>query len=226
MLLFVTWSPCCCLNVYVDNLIIPPLYSLLYSKYLGTINLGKLGETCQFSQIPLDRVHNAKIDLWELLANIPHILSPVPNRKDKLGTNLHQLLVVEICRNTCKSHEKTLQLLQNHSVSHYTDSQRSSISFLRFWVICASITIVGFQRSHNPGDILEIFFTFLSLELKVTKTTKPTGSNMTVTIKLLPYTVLLNFKIVWHLAELNSIKHYNKTSGFFCYILATVDNYQ
>ena len=27
--------------------------------------------------------------------------------------------------------------------------------------------------------ILEIFFTFLSLELKVTKTTKPSGSNMT-----------------------------------------------
>ena len=47
-----------------------------------------------------------------------------------------------------------------------------------------------------------------------------------VTIKLLPYTVLLNLKIVCHLAEPNSIKNYSKTIDLFRFILATVDNYQ
>ena len=66
-----------------------------------------------------------------------------------------------------------LQLLQNCSVSHHTDSQHSSISFPWFKVICGSTTIVEFQRSHNLDETLEIFVTFSSLELKVTKTTKP-----------------------------------------------------
>ena len=99
--------------------------------------------------------------------------TPVPNRQSTLGTNFYQPLVVEICQNTCTSREKTLQLLHNHSVSHLTHSQSSSVSFLWFLVICGSIAIVGFQRSHDLDEILEIFFTFSSLELKVTKTTKP-----------------------------------------------------
>ena len=37
----------------------------------------------------------------------------------------------------------------------------------------ASIAIVGFQRLHDLDEILEIFFTFSPLELKVTKATKP-----------------------------------------------------
>ena len=61
-----------------------------------------------------------------------------------------------------------LQPLQNHFVSHYTDSQRSLISFLWFQV---SIIIVEFQQSHDLNEILEILFTVSSLELKVTKTT-------------------------------------------------------
>ena len=68
--------------------------------------------------------------------------------------------------------DKTLQLLQNHSVSHHTVSQRSSVSFLWFLVICGSIAIVGFQRSYDLDETLEIFFTFSSLELKK-QTTKP-----------------------------------------------------
>ena len=66
-----------------------------------------------------------------------------------------------------------LQLLQNHSVSHHIDSQRSLISFLWFQVICGSSVIDELQRLHDMDEILEIVFTFLSLELKVTKTTKP-----------------------------------------------------
>ena len=116
-----------------------------------------------------------KIDYRELTCQYPHILSLVPNRKSRLGANFYQPLVVESCRNTCTSHDKMLQLriLQNHSFSHQTSSQHSSISFLWFRVICGSIAIVGFQRSHDLDEILEIFFTFSSLELKVTKTTKP-----------------------------------------------------
>ena len=110
---------------------------------------------------------------------MPHILGPVPNRKSRLGANICQLLVVEICQNTCTSCDKMLQLLQNHSVFHHTDSQRSSTSFLWFQIICGSITIFGFQRSHNLDGILDIFFIFLSLELKITVTTKPYSSNMT-----------------------------------------------
>ena len=97
----------------------------------------------------------------------------MPNRKSRLGANFYQPLVAEIGRNTCTSRDKTLQLLQNHSVSRHTHSQHSSISFLWFRVICGSIAIVRFQRSHDLDEILEIFFTFSSLELKVTKTTKP-----------------------------------------------------
>ena len=116
------------------------------------------------------RVHNVTFKKW--LINIPHILGPVPNKKTRLAANFYQLLVVEICWNTCKSCDKILQLLQNHSVSYHTDSQCSLISFLYFHVICGSITIVGFQWSHDLDEILK-FFAFLSLELKVTKTTKP-----------------------------------------------------
>ena len=72
------------------------------------------------------------------IANIPHLLIPVPNRKSRLGANFYQPLVVEICRNTCTSRGKTLQLLQNHSVSHHTHSHHSSISFLWFRAICGS----------------------------------------------------------------------------------------
>ena len=136
------------------------------------------------------------------------------NRKGRLGANFYQLLVVDICRNTYKSHDKTLQLLQNHSVSHHTDSQRSLISFLWFWVICGSIAIVGFQQSHNVDKISEVFFTFSSLELKATDNKTLRAQTWLVIIKLLPYTVLLNLKIVCHLAELNSIKNYSKTIDF------------
>ena len=66
-----------------------------------------------------------------------------------------------------------LQLLQNHSVSHLTHSQRSSISFLWFQVICGSITIVGFHQLYDLDEILEILFTISSFKLEVTKTTKP-----------------------------------------------------
>ena len=100
-------------------------------------------------------------------------VTPVPNRKSRLDANFYQPLVVQICRNTCTSRDRTLQLLQNHSVSHQTHSQSSSVSFLWFLVICGSIAIIGFQRPHDLDDILEIFFTFSSLELKVTRTTKP-----------------------------------------------------
>ena len=70
--------------------------------------------------------------------------------------NFYQLLVIEICRNTFTSRDKTVQLLQNHFVSHHTHSQSSVISFLWFRVICGSIAIVQFQRSHNLEETLEI----------------------------------------------------------------------
>ena len=91
-----------------------------------------------------------KIDLRELTANIPHILSRVPNRKSRLGANFYQPLVVEICRNTCRSRDKTPKLLQNHSVSHHTHSQHSWISFLWFRVICGSIAMDLIPYSFAP----------------------------------------------------------------------------
>ena len=152
----------------------------------------------------------------------------MPNRKCRLGANFYQLLIVEICQSTCKSCDKMLQLLQNHSVSHHTALKHSLISFLWFWIICGSIAIVGFQQLHDLDKILEIFFTFLSLELKVHNKDNKTLQAQTwlVTNKLLPYTLLLNFKIVCHLAELNSNKNYSKTIDLFRFILATLDNYQ
>ena len=53
------------------------------------------------------------------------------------------------------------------------------ISFLWFQGICGSIAIVGFQQSHDLDKVLVMFFTFLSLELKVINTTSLTGSIMT-----------------------------------------------
>ena len=47
-------------------------------------------------------VRNAKNRLSRInFPNNPHILSPVPNRKRRLGANLYQPLVVGICQNTC-----------------------------------------------------------------------------------------------------------------------------
>ena len=55
-----------------------------------------------------------------------------------------------------------LQLLQNHSVSHYTDSQHSLIlSFLWIQVICGNIVIIGFQRSHSGQNFGNIFYFFV-----------------------------------------------------------------
>ena len=94
------------------------------------------------------------------------MLGLVPNRKGRVDTNFYQFLEVEICRNTCKSRDKTLQRLQNHSVSHHTDSQGSLISFLWFQVICGSIAIDKLQLSHDMDEILEILLTFLSWSSK------------------------------------------------------------
>ena len=65
-----------------------------------------------------------------------------------------------------------LQRLLNRSICHHTDSQRPLISFLSFQVICGSIAMVRSQQSQDVDKILEIFFTFSSLEGKVIKTTK------------------------------------------------------
>ena len=116
--------------------------------------------------------HCEKSTFENWLANIPHILGLVPNRKSRLGTNFYQLLVVEICRNTCKSCDKMLQLLQNHSISHHTDSQHSLISFLWFRVICGSIAMLDSSDRTIWMKFWKYFY-FSSLELKSTKTTKP-----------------------------------------------------
>ena len=55
-----------------------------------------------------------------------------------------------------------LQVLQNHSVCHHTDSQHSLMSFLWFQVIHGSTAIVGFLRSHDLDEILEIFYFFIT----------------------------------------------------------------
>ena len=92
-----------------------------------------------------------------------------PHRNNFKKPGLMLPLVVEICQNTCKSRNRMLQLLQNrrhHTVSH------SLIGFPWFQVICGSIEIIGFQQSHDLNEILKIFFTSLSLELKITKITK------------------------------------------------------
>ena len=150
----------------------------------------------------------------------------MPNRKGRLGASFYQPLVVEICRNTCTSRDKTLQLLQNHPVSHQTHSQSPSVGFLWFLVICGSITIAGFQRSHDLDEILEIFFYIFVPRGQSNKDSKTLQVQIwLVTIELLPHTVLLNLKIVCHLAELNSIKNYSETINLFRFILATVDNY-
>ena len=78
------------------------------------------------------------------------VLGSVPDRKGRLGANFYQLLVVEMCRNTCKSRDETLQLLQNHSISHHTDSQRSSISFR---VICGK-NVVYYLTTLSANQII------------------------------------------------------------------------
>ena len=54
-----------------------------------------------------------------------------------------------------------LQILHNHSFSHQTDLQHSSISFPWFWLICCNISIVRLQRLHDLdksfGNIFHIF---------------------------------------------------------------------
>ena len=129
-----------------------------------------------------------KFDLWELTCQYPHILDLVPNRKSRLGADFYQLIVVEICQNTCKSCDKMMQLLQNHSISHHTDSQCSLISFLWFWEICGSTALVGFQLSHVLDKILEInnfcFFVPGAQSNKGNKILQ--AETWPVTIKLLP----------------------------------------
>ena len=102
-----------------------------------------------------------KIDLRELTCQYPSHISYARCQieKNRLGADVYHLLVVEICRITCKSRDKTLQLLQNYSNSHHTDSQRALISFLWFQVICGSIAIVGFHRSHD----LDKKFSYMTL---------------------------------------------------------------
>ena len=75
----------------------------------------------------------------------------------------------------------------------------------------------------NFGNILYIFVP-VAQSNKDNKTLQ--AQTWLLTIKLLTYTVLLNLKIVCHLAKLNSINNYSKTIDVFHFILAYVDNYQ
>ena len=64
------------------------------------------------------------------------------------------------------------------------------------------------QSGRNFGNIF-YFFVPRTQSNKDNKTLQ--AQILLITIKLLPYTVLLNLKIVCHLAELNSIKNDSKT---------------
>ena len=120
-----------------------------------------------------------KINLWDITCQYPsQILGPVPNRKSRFGTDFYQLLVVEIL--------KYLQITWQNTATSATPFYFSPywftifINFLWFQVIFGTINfaIVAFQWSHNLDKILEIYFTFLSLKLKITKTENLTVSNI------------------------------------------------
>ena len=141
-----------------------------------------------------------------------------------LGDNFY-LIIAEISWNICKSYDKMLQLLQNHSVCHNTDSQHSSVSYLLFQVICGSIVMVRFQRLHDLKNNLNFYFFISGVQNNEDRKTLQ-AQTWLIAIKILPYTVLLNLKIVCHLGELNFITNYSKTSDFHHLILATVNDYQ